>query len=100
MALVPLTLQEALTAAYAAALTDFIAVIKSNPLGTDAGAANLTAAVASSSAVFGGLAGTAIDTYIRTQTITIPPGQVVTTAGTALAQTGATTTPSSPAIIV
>jgi len=91
MALVPPTLQESLTAAYAAALTDFIAVIKANPLGTDAGAANLTAAVASSSVIFGKLSGTAIDAYIRSAQVA--PGQVVTTAGTAVAQTGATTTP-------
>ena len=100
MALVPPTLQQALGAAYAAALTDFIAVIKTSPLGDPAGAANLTAAIASSSAVFGNLAGTAVDAYIRTQTITVPPGQTVTTAGSAVAQVGATTTPSAPAIIV
>lgn len=91
MPLVPPTLQTALTAAYAAALTDFIVVIKANPLGTDSGAANLTAAVTSSSIVFGELAGTAIDAYIRSAQVA--PGQVVTTAGSAVAQTGATTTP-------
>jgi len=42
---------------------------------------------------------TAIDSYIRSATIIVPPGQVVTTAGTPVAQTGATVTPSVPAII-
>jgi hypothetical protein len=100
MALVPPTLETALTAAYAAALTDFIAVIKANPLGLDSGAANLTAAVTSSSVVFAKLATPAIDAYIRSQTITIPPGQAVATAGSPAAQAGATTAPSPPAVIV
>ena len=40
-----------------------------------------------------------VDAYIRTMTIIVPPGQVVTTTGTPAAQAGATTTPSLPAII-
>lgn len=42
---------------------------------------------------------TAIDTYIRSATIVIPPGQSVTTAGSPTAQTGTTTSPSAPATI-
>jgi len=42
---------------------------------------------------------TAIDSYIRSATVIVPPGQAVATAGTPLAQTGATVAPSLPAII-
>lgn len=41
-----------------------------------------------------------VTSYIKQATIIIPPGQVVTTAGSAVAQTGATTAPSPPAKIV
>jgi hypothetical protein len=41
----------------------------------------------------------AIDNYIRSATIIVPPGQAVATAGTPVAQTGATIAPSVPAII-
>lgn len=40
-----------------------------------------------------------VTTYIKTATIIIPPGQVVATAGSPAAQTGATTAPSPPAQI-
>jgi len=55
---------------------------------------------AAGAAAFAAIAGPAIDAYIRSQTITIPPGQVVATAGSAVAQAGATTAPSPPAIIL
>jgi hypothetical protein len=42
---------------------------------------------------------TAIDSYIKTATVIVPPGQAVTTAGTAVAQSGATIAPSAPAAI-
>jgi hypothetical protein len=42
---------------------------------------------------------TEIDLYIKSATIIIPPGQVVATAGSPAAQTGATTAPSPPATI-
>lgn len=42
---------------------------------------------------------TAIDTYIRSATIIIPPGIPVATAGSPAAQAGASTAPSPPAII-
>ena len=100
MPLFPPTLESALTAAYAAAMTDFVTVIKAGPkTGNESEALNLTAAIASSSIVFSKLATPAIDLYIRSQTIITPPGQVVATAGSAAAQTGATTAPSPPAII-
>lgn len=41
---------------------------------------------------------TAIDSYIKTATITIVPGIPVATAGTAAAQTGATTGPGTGSI--
>ena len=46
---------------------------------------------AAGGAAFAAIAGPAIDAYIRSAQVL--PGQVVTTAGTAVAQTGATTTP-------
>ena len=42
---------------------------------------------------------TAIDTYIKSATIIVPPGQTVTTAGSPAAQSGTTVSPSLPAII-
>jgi len=93
-----------LNAAFAAAMTDFVTVIKASPKeGNNSEAINLTAAIASASLVFSNLAGpgisTAVDAYIRTQTIITPPGQTVATAGSPAAQAGATTSPSPPALI-
>lgn len=42
---------------------------------------------------------TAIDTYIKSATVIVPPGQAVATAGSPAAQTGATVAPAPPAII-
>jgi hypothetical protein len=94
-----------LNSAFAAAMTDFVAVIKTSPAkGNDAEALNLTAAIVSASLVFSNIAGpgisTAVDAYIRSQTIITPPGQAVATAGSPAAQVGATTAPSPPALIV
>lgn len=50
-------------------------------------------------AAFSAVAGPAIDAYIRTQLIILPPGQAVATAGSPAAQVGATTAPSPPALI-
>jgi len=93
-----------LNAAFAAAMTDFVAVVKTSPkTGNDNEALSLTAAIASASIVFSNIAGpgisTAVDAYIRTQTIITPPGQTVATAGSPAAQAGATTSPSPPALI-
>ena len=108
MPLVPPVLDTALkttlNAAFAAAMTDFVTVIKAGPkTGNDSEALNLTAAIVSSSLVFSNLAGpgisAAVDAYIRSQTIITPPGQTVATAGSAAAQAGATTAPSPPALI-
>lgn len=67
-------------------------------------------AAAQSSVVFGNVmkelakeiadsVSTHVDTYTKAITVIVPPGQVVATAGTPAAQTGATTAPSPPAII-
>ena len=40
----------------------------------------------------------AIDKYIKTATVVVQPGQVVSTAGSAVAQTGATTSPGTGSI--
>ncbi len=40
-----------------------------------------------------------VDSFVRSATIITPPGQVVVTAGSPAAQTGSTTSPSSPAVI-
>jgi len=45
------------------------------------------------------LLATAIDSYIKTATITVPPGQVVTGASPAGPITGATTTPTTAIIL-
>ena len=42
---------------------------------------------------------TAIDSYIKSATIIVPPGQMVVTAGTPAAQTGTTTTPATAQIL-
>jgi len=47
----------------------------------------------------GGTIATEVNTYVLSALIIVPPGQVVTTAGTPAAQVGATTTPSLPALI-
>ena len=41
----------------------------------------------------------AVDTFVKSATVITPPGQAVVTAGSPAAQTGSTTSPSSPAII-
>ena len=42
---------------------------------------------------------TEVDKYIKSASIIVPPGQIVATAGSPTAQTGATTAPSPPALI-
>lgn len=97
MPLVQPVLNAALAAAFNAAMQEFIAIsAQTGNAGVDKSQIAITAA----SATFARLAAPAIDTYIRSATITIPPGQVVATAGTPAAQTGATTAPSPPAIII
>ena len=96
MALIPPVLNIQLTKAFADAMYEFISV-SSQPTNSAIDKSDL--AITKASATFASIAGPAIDAYIRSQTIIVPPGQIVATAGTALAQVGATTSTSSPAII-
>ncbi len=97
MPLVPPILNSALTAAFSAAMYDFIN-ISAQP-GTNDGVDKSALAISTASATFSGIAGPAIDAYIRSQLIILPPGQAVATAGSPAAQVGATTAPSPPALI-
>ena len=97
MPLVPPILNSALTAAFSAAMQDFIN-ISAQP-GTNDGVDKSALAISTASATFSGIAGPAIDAYIRSQLIILPPGQAVATAGSPAAQVGATTAPSPPALI-
>jgi len=97
MPLIPPILNTALTSAFAAAMYDFIN-ISAQP-GTNDGVDKSALAISTASATFSSIAGPAIDAYIRSQTIILPPGQAVATAGSPAAQVGATTSPSPPALI-
>ena len=97
MPLIPPILNTALTSAFSAAMYDFIN-ISAQP-GTNDGVDKSALAISTASATFSGIAGPAIDAYIRSQTIILPPGQTVLTASAGGAGTGATSSPSPPAII-
>jgi|TARA_R110000796_G_scaffold193731_1_gene310179 hypothetical protein len=97
MPLIPPILNTALTSAFSAAMYDFITV--SAQPGTNDGVDKSALAISTASATFASIAGPAIDAYIRSQLIILPPGQAVATAGSPSAQVGATTAPSPPAII-
>ena len=97
MPLIPPILNTALTSAFAAAMYDFIN-ISAQP-GTNDGVDKSALAISTASATFSSIAGPAIDAYIRSQTIILPPGQAVATAGSPAAQVGATTSPAPPALI-
>lgn len=96
MPLVPNTLNAALEQAFDKAMFVFAETIANSPQGTNVADKARKAAAK----LFANLATPAIDAYIKSATITIPPGQVIsatTTTGPAL---GATTAPSPPAIII
>lgn len=95
MPLVKPTLESQLIAAFNAALKVFMDQMKSS--GSSESAVNSARTNAANK--FGKDAATAIDAYIKSATIIVPPGQVVATAGSPAAQTGATTAPSPPATI-
>lgn len=95
MALVPDILNVALKEAFEKAMFVFAETIANSPQGTDvSNQARKTAAE-----TFAAIATPAIDSYIKSQTIIIPPGQSVATAGSAVAQSGTTVSPSPSAII-
>ncbi len=93
MPLIPKTLNVALEEAFNKALLVFAETIKNNPPGVDVSdnARNLAAKT------FANIATPAIDLYIKSQTIIIPPGQAVVAPPPSGA--GTTIAPSSPAII-
>ena len=95
MPLIKNTLEPVLEEAFEKAMLVFAETIKNSPAGTDVS----DDARKSAAKTFAAIASTAIDSYIKTATIIVPPGQVVTAASAAGPVTGATTTPSAPAII-
>lgn len=95
MPLIKNTLEPVLEQAFEKAMQVFSDTVKSSPAGTDVSEKARKAAAKA----FAAIASTAIDSYIRTATIIIPPGQIVATVGSPAAQAGSTTTPSPPAII-
>ena len=92
MALVKNVLNVALTEAFREAMKEFIDITKKS------NAKDVSeVAIAAAAATFALTASAAIDTYIRTATIIIPPGQVVQTVP--VTGTGSTLSPSLPGII-
>jgi hypothetical protein len=94
MPLIKPVLQSELNQAFSDAMTTFIDVVKEG--GTDDVSQS---AIAQAAQVFSDAAAAAIDSYIKSATIIVQPGQVVTGASPAGPITGATTTPSAPATI-
>ena len=85
-------LEAALAAAFKAALTTLTEYAKTDPTGT---LIPVDQKVEAGCLAFAKIAAPAIDAYIRTATIVVPPGQVVTTPG----GPGTTSAPSPPALI-
>jgi hypothetical protein len=96
MPLVQPTLNLALEQAFDKAMFVFAETIANSPQGTNVADKARKAAAKT----FATIATPAIDAYIKSATITVPPGQAVATAGSPAAQTGATVAPSPPAIII
>lgn len=92
MPLIPPILNAALTSAFSAAMYDFITV--SAQPNTNKGVDKSALAISTASATFASIAGPAIDAYIRSQTLIVPPGQLVVAPPPA--GTGSTTAPSPP----
>ncbi len=88
MPLVPTTLNVELTRAFAEAMDQFIQTVKG------AKDQNVSAtAIQAASTKFAEIATPAIDAYIKSATVTVPPGQIVVAASAAGPVTGSTTTP-------
>lgn len=94
MPLVKPTLEKALEAAFSQAMYEFINSVKDNQ-GEDVSKKAITKAASK----FSKMAATAVDSYLKSATIIVPPGQVVSSASAAGPVAGATTTASPPAII-
>lgn len=95
MPLIPQTLSSALEQAFDKAMFTFAETIAGSPAGTDVADDARKAAAK----VFAELATPAIDIYIKSATVIVPPGQAVASATPAGPALGSTTTPSTPAII-
>jgi hypothetical protein len=99
MALVPILLNVALEEAFDKAMFVFAETIANNPERTNV--ADIARRAAAKT--FAAVATPAIDLYIRSATITIPPGQTVnslTTTPVPIPSVGSTITPSLPALII
>jgi hypothetical protein len=92
MALVKNVLDKALEEAFKAAMQEFINITRTSNA-TDV--SNI--AISAASTKFSAIASTAIDAYIKSATIIVPPGQVVVTVPAT--GTGSTSSPSLPAAI-
>jgi hypothetical protein len=94
MALIKPTLEKQLNSAFSKAMKKFIEVVKGG------GAKDISdKAISEAAKTFAADASTAIDTYIKSATIIVPAGQIVAGGSAGGPVTGATTTPSGPAII-
>lgn len=101
MPLVPPVINSAMDAAFLSALETMEGLAAANAAAVEINASagadtpsvpNSPEAIrAAGATAFAAIAGPAITAYIKTATVV--PGQLVTTAGSAVAQTGATTTP-------
>jgi hypothetical protein len=94
MPLIKPTLQSQLNKAFTDAMKKFLDVAKEG--GTDDVSQS---AISQAAQVFSDTAASAIDSYIKSATIIVQPGQIVTGVSPAGPITGATTTPSAPATI-
>jgi len=89
MPLIKPILQASLAEAFDKGMLVFADTIKNAPSGADVSKNAREAAAAT----FALIASTAIDLYIKTGTVTVPPGQVVAGAAAAGVVTAATTSP-------
>jgi hypothetical protein len=89
MPLVPNTLNVALEQAFDKAMFVFAETIANSPTGTNVADKAREAAAKT----FAAIATPAIDTYIKSATVTVPPGQAVLTAFSPAPLPGSTTTP-------
>lgn len=96
MPLVPIQLGVALEEAFDKAMYVFAETILDSPVGTDVSDRARKAAAKT----FAAIATPAIDLYIKSASITVPPGQTITGTAGPLVVAGVTAAPSPPAIII
>jgi len=97
MPLVPSIILAAMDSAFVAGITAMEAAAQTN-IDNSKEIVSETQIKAAGGAAFAAIAGPAIDAYIRSQTLIVPPGQLVVAPPPA--GTGATTAPSPPIIPV